>query len=89
MKKISKVADVFVLIAACWFVISAVVHGTNGESLEMRMDLLWSVLCIMNLRISTLHSVYESLDEVVGGMLELIGLILKVNDGKEGKRDVE
>ena len=78
MKKASKIADIIMGVTAVLFLISAVVHAVHGENQEVRMDLLWSVVCVVNLRVSTLGSVYESLNDVVGEMIELLGVMIGV-----------
>lgn len=65
----SKIADAVMVIGAVWFAISAAIRLWRGDNLGMRIDLLWSVVCIVNLRIS-------ALSDVIGKIVELLGLML-------------
>lgn len=78
MNKVRSGTVVLMVVLAVVFVVSAVVDGIHGDIVDMRLNLMWSVICIMQVRVELLFDTVKHNHETIGRMIELLGLMCRI-----------
>lgn len=78
MSKVRNATVALMTVLAVIFVVSAVVDGIHGDIVDMRLNLMWSVICIMQVRVELLFDAVKHNHETIGKMIELLGLMCRI-----------
>lgn len=60
------------------FFVLAIIDCMDGNGLSARMNLLWCIVFLMQIRFEMLEDVIDSQHETIGSMIELLGLMCRV-----------
>ena len=78
MSKVRKTTCIVLGFIIGMFFVLAIIDCMNGNGLSARLNLLWCIVFLMQIRFEMLEDLVDGQNETIGKMVELLGLMCRI-----------